>query len=360
MYALDEIPADMAAFRQAVAERQPYQPLYVKLKLMFACNLRCEMCNHWRETQPPPLSIERFKEILAELASLGCRKVHFSGGEPLLRPRVPELVEYATSLGLRATLTTNGTRVDKTLARQLIEAGLRSVNLSIDSPNRKVHDCMRGVDRAWKKACRAVGYFRRYAHKGKLTIRINTVVSRTNYASLAGLPEFAKELGADFINLIPVDGHCSQSLLLHRSQIQEFNALIAPQIAERGLALGLIQDESQAYPFGRSSTALKRARKGEYALGWYERHPCFAPWTHSLIDFNGHVYPCCMTRGRMPPVGDVSRESFSQVWNSEPYKVIRQQMLPPMLPACRRCDDFLHENRQLLEMLVSSPQPVEA
>jgi radical SAM protein with 4Fe4S-binding SPASM domain len=360
MYALDEIPADVATFRQAVNERQPYRPLYVKLKVMFACNLRCEMCNHWRENQPPPLSIERFKEILDELACLGCRKVHLSGGEPLLRPRLPELVEHAASLGLRATMTTNGTRVDKALARQLIISGLRSVNISIDSPDRKIHDRMRGVDGAWKKACRAVGYFRRYAHKGKITIRINTVVSRTNYASLAGLPDFAKELGADFINLIPVDGHCNQSLLLHRSQIQEYNASIAPQIAEHGLTLSLIEDESQAYPFGRSPQALKRARKGEYALGWYERHPCFAPWTHSLIDFNGHVYPCCMTRGRMTPVGDVSQESFNQVWSSEAYKSVRQQMLPPTLPACRHCDDFLHENCQLLETLVSSHQPIEA
>jgi MoaA/NifB/PqqE/SkfB family radical SAM enzyme len=360
MYALDEIPADVEAFRQAVAERQPYRPLYVKIKLMFACNLRCEMCNHWRETQPPPLSIEGFKDILDELASLGCRKVHFSGGEPLLRPRVPELVEHAASLGLRATLTTNGTRVDKALARQLIQSGLRSVNVSIDSPDRKLHDRMRGVDGAWKKACRAVGYFRRYAHKGKLTIRINTVVSHSNYASLAELPDFARESGADFINLIPVDGHSDESLLLHRSQIQEFNAHIAPQIAERGLALGLIQDESQAYPFGRSSTALKRARKGEYALGWYDRHPCFAPWTHSLIDFNGRVYPCCMTRGRMAPVGDLSRETFSQVWNGQAYQVVRAQMFPPALLVCRRCDDFLQENRQLLGAFASSSQPVEA
>lgn len=360
MYALDEIPIDLEAFRQAVAERQPYRPLYVKLKLVFACNLRCEMCNHWRESQPPPLSIESFKEILDQLAALGCRKVHFSGGEPLLRPRVPELVERATSLGIKATLTTNGTRVDKAIARRLVESGLRSVNVSIDSPTRKIHDRIRGVDGAWKKACRAVGYFRRYAHKGKLAIRINVVVSRSNYTSLAVLPDFAKELGADFINLIPVDGHCSQSLLLHRNQIQEFNAHIAPQIAARGLALGLIQDKSQAYPFGRSSPALKRARKGEYALGWYDRHPCFAPWTHSLIDFNGRVYPCCMTRGRMEPVGDVSQESFSQIWTGRAYQTIREQMLPPALPACRRCDDFLHENRQLLEMLVSSPQPVEA
>jgi radical SAM protein with 4Fe4S-binding SPASM domain len=360
MYALDEIPTDVAAFRQAVAERQPYRPLYVKLKLMFACNLRCEMCNHWRETQPPPLPIERFIEILDELASLGCRKVHFSGGEPLLRPRVPEMVEHATSLGMRATLTTNGTRVDKLLARQLVESGLRSVNLSIDSPNRKIHDRMRGVDGAWKKACRAVGYFQRYAHKGKLAIRINTVISRSNYASLAGLPDFTKKLGADFINLIPVDGHSNESLLLHRDQIQEFNAAIAPQIAERGLALGLIQAEDQAYPFGHSAPELKRARKGEYALGWYDRHPCFAPWTHSLIDFNGNVYPCCMTRGRMDPIGNLSQESFNQVWFGKAYQTIRRQMFPPQLPACRRCDDFLYENRQLLETLVSSPQPVEA
>lgn len=287
MYAIEEVAADAEAFRAAVGERRAYRPLYVKIKLMYGCNLKCEMCKHWRETREPPLSIPKFTAALDELAALGCRKIHFTGGEPLLRPQVPDLTAHATALGLRVNMTTNGTLVDKELAKRLAEAGLRGVNVSIDSPDRRMHDRARGEHGAWKKTVRAVEFFRRLAHKGKLAIRLNTVVSRTNYASLAPLPDLAHELGADALNLIPVDDHCGEHLSLRRRDIEDFNARIAPRLADRALELGLMTHENQAYPFGRTPGEMARARRGLYALGWYDRHPCFAPWTHSLIDFNG-------------------------------------------------------------------------
>ena len=351
MYAIDEVAADAEAFRRAVAERRAFRPLYVKIKLMFGCNLKCEMCNHWRETRETPLSIARFKEAIGELAALGCRKIHFSGGEPLLRPQAPDLVAHATALGLRVTMTTNGTLVDKALAKNLVESGLRGVNVSLDSPERKVHDRVRGVSGVWKDTTRAIQLFRRYAHKGKVTVRINTVVSRSTYASLAPLPDLAASLGANALNLIPVDDHCGEHLSLRRRDIEDYNARIAPGIAKRALTLGLMRDEREAYPFGKTSRDLSLAKRGNYAFGWYDRHPCFAPWTHSLIDFNGLVYVCCMTREQIAPIGDLKTSSFTDIWTGAGYQAIRRMMHPPALSPCRRCDDFVEENRQLLRVL---------
>ena len=347
MYALDEITANPNVFLDAVRGRKAHSPLYVKIKIMFGCNLKCVMCNHWRETRQPPISMNRYMEILTELAELGCRKIHISGGEPLLRAQVPEMVAQATQLGIRATMTTNGTLVDKTRAKELVSAGLRSVNVSLDSPQRKIHEEVRSVEGSWKKTVRAIELFRRYAHKGKITIRINTVVSPLNYKSLLGLPDLVAGLGADELNLIAVDDHCGDHLSVSRGQIEHYNAYIAPQIAERALALGLIRTERQAYPFGRSPDEIKRARRGEYAYGWYERHPCYAPWTHSLIDYNGLVYVCCMTREQIPPLGDLKQQSFREAWESQNYQDVRSMMHPPQLKACRRCDDFIPQNQAL-------------
>ena len=351
MSIVTDILSDSDRFRRAVAERAAYRPVYVKVKLFFGCNLKCAMCNHWRETREPPLSIERFRDVLTELAELGCRKIHFSGGEPLLRPHVPNLVAHATQLGLRVTITTNGTLVDKEVAKRLVEAGLRGVNVSIDSPDRKLHDRIRGERGAFKKAAQAVKYFRRYARKGKISIRLNTVVGRYNYLSLAPLADFAHEIGADAINLIPVDDHCGEHLAPRKRDIAEYNARIAPPLAERALALGLIQHEAEVYPFGRTPTDRARARRGEYAQGWYAAHPCFMPWTHSLIDFNGLVYVCCMTREQISPLGDLKQSSFREIWEGAGYQAIRQMMHPPALKPCRRCDDFLEENKQLLKIV---------
>jgi radical SAM protein with 4Fe4S-binding SPASM domain len=351
LYNFEQIEGDKEKFRAAVLNARPFVPLYVKIKVFYGCNLKCEMCNHWRDTREPPVSIERFKEVLSELGEMGTKKIHISGGEPMLRPQIPEMVEHASALGMRVTMTTNGTLIDKTKAKRLVESGLRGVNISIDSPIRKMHEKIRGVEGAFKATTRSVELFRRYKHKGKLTIRINTVVSRTNYTTLDSLPDLAHKLGADGINLIPVDDHCGEILSMRKKDIALFNAEIAPRIAERALALGLIVSDQEAFPFGQSESEVRLGRAGRYAMGFYDTHPCYAPWTHSLIDFNGHVYICCMTRERIPPLGDIKKQSFKEIWESMAYRQVRLKMHPPALAACRRCDDFIEENRKIWETI---------
>jgi radical SAM protein with 4Fe4S-binding SPASM domain len=357
MYNLERIAIEKDELRQAVLNFRAYKPLYVKIKINYGCNLKCEMCKHWREPREAPIPIERFKEVIAELAELGCNKIHFSGGEPTLRPQLPELIAHASGLGMRVTLTTNGTLIDKEKAKALIMAGLRGVNVSIDSPIRKIHEKIRGVEGSFKLTTKAVSLFAKYSRKGKITVRINTVVSRENYLSLATLPNLAHELGADGINLIPVDDHCGEHLSMRKKDIALFNQEIAPQIEASASALKIHLADEDAYPFGRDESEVKLGRAGRYAFGYYAKHPCFAAWTHSLIDFNGLVYACCMTREQIPPLGDIRKGTFKEIWEGAAYQFIRQKTNPPSLKPCQRCDDFILENKKILEILRPHPQP---
>ncbi|HSJ88234.1 MAG TPA: radical SAM protein [Anaerolineales bacterium] len=351
MYRLDEIQANSEDMRNAVMQARPFKPLYVKMKVVYGCNLKCEMCNHRREKRESPVSAERFKEVIREFREMGTTKIHLSGGEPMLRPQIPAFVELASSVGVKVTMTTNGTLVDKIKAKRLVEGGLRGVKISIDSPIRKMHEKIRGAEGAFKATTKAVELFDRYKHKGKLTVRINTVVSRTNYQTLELLPDLAHELGADGINLIPVDDHCGEILSMRKKDIALFNQQIAPKIAEHAMALGPIVSDEEAFPFGRSEAELRLGRAGRYAFGYYDKHPCFAPWTHSLIDFNGNVYVCCMTRERIPPIGNIRSQSFREIWESAAYQRTRLKMHPPALSPCRRCDDFIGENKKIWETI---------
>ena len=119
MYSLETLSDEKDDLQKAVLNARAFKPLYVKIKINYGCNLKCQMCKHWRETRESPIAMQRFKETISELAELGCKKVHFSGGEPLLRPQLPDLVAHATSLGLRVTLTTNGTLIAKELEANL-------------------------------------------------------------------------------------------------------------------------------------------------------------------------------------------------------------------------------------------------
>ncbi len=355
MYALDEVAADATAFRAAVLNGQPYRPLYVKMKLVWGCNLRCGMCNHWRWSREAPLDISRLKAIADQLAELDCRKVHLSGGEPTLHPDLETLITYMSGQGLRVNLTTNATLITRERAKALAAAGLRGVNVSLDSPDPRLHDRIRGVKGAWKRAVKGFRHLRRGMKKGK--VRINTVVGRLNYTSLIDLPDMAADLGANGLNLIPLDDHTGELQRLSKRQIKEYNERIGPVIAEKGLALGLIQDVCQAYPFGMTSRQIRLSKKGLYAHGYYERHPCFAPWTHMLIDHAGRVRVCCMLR-EGPIMGDLRQQSLAEIWTGVTYAALRGSPARPLFSACRCCDDFLEENRRFAEIVISGPDLV--
>lgn len=351
MYALDEAEADAPAFRAAFARAEPFRPLYVKIKLIFGCNLRCRMCQHWRDARPEQLTTARLRDVLGELAEMGCRKVHFTGGEASLRPDLEELVAHAASRGLRVTLTTNATRLTRERARALVEGGLRGVNVSIDGPDACVHDAVRGVPGAWEQAVEGLKNLRKEARRGKLGLSINTVVNRLNLMRLDEMPSLALRCGVQRLRLLPVDDHTGEALRPAPDLIAAFNRDVAPRFARRALRAGLIESEDDAYPFGRDEAALAEGASGHYAFGYYRRRPCFAPHTHALIDHDGRVFTCCMQRGT-PLLGDLRTHSFGAIWRGEAYRRVRALMRAgERLPACARCDDFIGENRRLHALL---------
>ena len=353
MYALDDVARNPGALRAALARGAGYAPLYVKIKLLYGCNLRCEMCNHWREARPRQLTTAQLEGLLDELARLGCRKVHFTGGEPLLRPDLETLVGRATAVGIRPTLTTNATLLDRERARALARAGLRGVNVSIDSPDPATHDLVRGVPGAFARSLEGLKHLRKARARGKLGIALNTVVTRLNFRGLAELPKLALRVGARALRLMPVDEHTGVALRLRAAEIEEWNREIGPLLAKRALRAGLMAHEDEAYPFGRAADETARSARGAYALGLYERQPCFAPFTHALVDHEGRVYVCCMARGE-PLLGDLHARRFEQVWQDEPYRRVRLAMRDGRpLPPCASCDDFTDENLRLQRLLES-------
>ncbi len=110
---------------------------YLRISLTAACNLRCVYCMPEHMTFRPRdelLSDDELRRLITLFAALGFRKIRFTGGEPTLRTGLVELVRHATGTpGITAVgLTTNGVLLDQ-LAGPLYDAGLRSVNISIDS-----------------------------------------------------------------------------------------------------------------------------------------------------------------------------------------------------------------------------------
>ncbi|MEB3197910.1 MAG: radical SAM protein [Candidatus Sericytochromatia bacterium] len=364
MYALESL--DAAALRTAVATGAPHVPLRVKIKLIWACNLKCPFCSQWRALgQPPPrpgrLDEARLTALLDDLVALGCRRIHFSGGEPLLKPDLARWVSEVVQRGMVCSLTSNGTLWTPEKAEALIAAGLSTVTFSLDSHLQTVHDRMRGQP-LWQATIQGIRTARRTARAlGRpLKIRTNTVVARLNYRALADLPDFLHDLGVRRMSLLPVDDqrtHGTPPLRLEIPEITEWNREVAPRLAERALRHGLMREEAQAYPFGREEAAIALAASGEHARGFYQDHRCFAPWLHAVVAADGKVYGCCQMKGEGRVLGDLTEDSFRAIWTGETYTGFRRALAQARPPVCRRCDDFLPENAEIEARLAAAQAP---
>lgn len=122
------------------------------------CNLKCVHC-YAHAVEPSnhkdPISTEQAKAIIDDLAQFGAPVILFSGGEPLVREDLVELAKYATSKGMRAVISTNGTLITKAKAKELKEVGLSYVGISLDGAE-EVHDKFRAVPGSYKMALKGV------------------------------------------------------------------------------------------------------------------------------------------------------------------------------------------------------------
>ena len=175
-------------------------------------------------------------------------------------------------------MTSNGTLIEKTLAKELLAAGLRgiifrSIRPTVGSTTK--YAACRARQRATLKA---LEYFGRYKHKGKLTLRVNTTVSRLNYRTLLPLPDLLAGLGVDDLNLIGVDDHWDDELVLHRRELADYNSRIG-----RPWRAGCGPRTDARFRTGLSFRAgTVRSRRGPFRLLCFRLVPP-APLLRSLV-----------------------------------------------------------------------------
>ncbi len=97
------------------------------------CNLRCRMCQIPLQSNGE-MATEELKEIIRDAAGLNPNSIVFSGGEPLLRKDIFELISFVNQRKINTCLTSNGTLIDNEVARNLASSGIGVVNISIEGP----------------------------------------------------------------------------------------------------------------------------------------------------------------------------------------------------------------------------------
>lgn len=243
-----------AAERQYQNERMAHAdfdsaPFTIAWEVTRACAYACVHCRadaqHQRDAGE--LSTAEAKRLIEQLAAFGNSPILiFTGGDPMMRTDLFELIEYATGMGLRCSLTPTATalptqeRLEKAHA-----AGIRRIALSLDAPRPEVHDDFRQVKGSWQ---RTLDILRR-AHAAGLSVQVNTTVARHNVDILHEMVPFIEEVGAvqwSLFFLVPTGRAAAEQMISPERHEQVFHWLY---------------DLAQTAPFDIKATAAPMYRR---------------------------------------------------------------------------------------------------
>ncbi|SFB75535.1 radical SAM protein, BA_1875 family [Halobiforma haloterrestris] len=172
------------------------RPFVLIWELSQACELACDHCRADAQSQrhPDELTTEEGKRLLEDAAEFGeGQLVVLSGGDPLVRDDVEELVAYGDDLGLRMTITPSGTHsLTAERIEALADAGLRRMAVSLDGATPESHDDFRGEDGSFEETIRAV----EQAREAGLPVQVNTTVCRQTVGDLPEIRDLLTEIGA--------------------------------------------------------------------------------------------------------------------------------------------------------------------
>lgn len=298
-------------------------PRWLLAELTYACPLQCPYCSNPIDYAKyrSELSTEDWKRVLSQARKMGAVQLGFSGGEPLTRSDLVELVGHARGLGYYSNLITSGYGLNEELIIRLKEAGLDHIQVSIQASTQELNDHIAGTASYHHKKEVA-----RLVKKHGYPMVLCVVIHRENIHQMADILAMAEELGADYLELANTQyygwAHANRNLLLPtREQFEQ-----AEQIA-------------QAF---KDKVAGKM--KIYYVVpDYYEDRPkaCMNGWgtTFLTIAPDGTALPCHSAR-ELPGLDcpNVNDYSIEQIWNeSRAFNFFRG--LDWMQEPCRSCDE---------------------
>jgi radical SAM protein with 4Fe4S-binding SPASM domain len=295
-------------------------PVLSEIALTYGCQNRCTFCYAsapGRGQDVPEMTTAEAMRILdAIVDDAHVPTVSFTGGEPTLRPDLPQLIAYAKSRRLRTNLITNGIRCG---ANGYVEklAGLDSAQVSLEAAEAAIHDKIVGRSGAWRRTVQGI----RNLKAAGIHVHTNTTINRLNRDHLIDLVDFLAEMGQPYLSM---------------------NMVIRTGGAVGSMEIGYDEIGDLVLPL------KQRANDHGMKFVWYSPVPfcLFNPVANGLgsqscsaadgllsIAPDGQVLPCSsFEKG----VGNLLHEPFGVVWNRRAARYWRKKEFLP--PGCSDCE----------------------
>ncbi len=280
-----------------------WRPEIVSWNTTQRCNLRCGHCYLAAgRAASDELTLDEGRLLIDELALLGTQMLILSGGEPLLRPDLDELVEHAAGRGLLPVLGTNGLLLTRARTLRLKELGLAGAAISLDSLEPKLHDRFRGARGAWHRAVRGI----RACVAEDVPVIVQTTALSWNCGEIEALIRFAEDESAAGFTLY---------FLVCTGRAETLGD-ISPAQYER--ALETLTEAQERHPrlMIRARCAPQIARiASRRASALVASAGCLAGRQYCRITADGRVTPCPY----LPlEAGAIRERSFTEIWQHAP------------------------------------------
>ena len=302
-------------------------PLFSVWNLTNLCNLRCKHCYQDSEHArlADELTLAEKLDLVDQMAEQYIPMIAFAGGEPTICPDLLPVLRRCQQYGIHTTIATHGGTMTPKLAAELAEAGVRYVEISLDSVHPARHDAFRGQPGMWHRTVRGM---RCVVEQEGLRLGIAMCVHQDNYAEVEDMLQFAVDIGAGVLahfNFIPV-GRGLEMTAADLTPAQRERML---QMFNRWMQSGKIGIISTAPQFGRvclasaptdglqacshaGSGSGEKARVVAKYLG-----ACGAGRTYVCIEPNGDITPCVYLPHRL--MGNIRKRRFIDIFRHNEF-----------------------------------------
>lgn len=312
------------------------QPTVCTLQVTTRCQANCIHCSAARHkrSDEQELTTDEWKRVIRESERLGTVTVVFTGGEPLLRPDIFELIEWVDKDEAVALMFCNGLLLTQENVKRLADAGLWCIHISIDTPDPEEHDRMRRVPGCFEKAIEGL---KRCKDAGIL-VGISTYATpeRLHNGQVAELVELARRVGADEITIFDV-------VPTGRLLLEDRKHLLSDADKQELCRL----EEHWNKDHGLPHVITQAHVNGPTGVG------CYAGWCQFYITAYGEMTPCDFTPLSF---GSARHESVEAIWN----RMIRHEGYCKHKDSCRMQDpEFRKAWIDRIPLSGPFPHPIE-
>ncbi|MDZ7267383.1 MAG: radical SAM protein [candidate division KSB1 bacterium] len=312
--------------RFARGEHEPIiGPIKAVWEVLYICNARCRTCECWQQAPDEEvLSTAEGMDLIRQLAENGVMSLCFTGGEPLLRKDIFELIACAKRHHLSTALMSNGLLINERRAKKLIDAGLDLIYISLDGSTPELNDSLRGIKGYFDLASQAIENLKALRSNARPKIYVAFTINKANLYDLENMARFVKKRALEGLSFQPA---------LHRPAVRyrvDEDLALGPGDAARLQAMvdRVLKMYGELLPMNRDYYR-QFASLTEQPDRLWQQHSV-AGFAFASIDPRGNIYPDPLQTELM---GNIREQRFDEIWYGRRAREVRGRIARQEVPA---------------------------